>query len=173
VNILGKTLCASIILLTASSCSLSSSASSVDHAEELVADGRYEEAIEMYSNHIEERLAEPSKPEWENPYFYLLAIGDIQLRMGQPTQALASFNEAEQHKVEQPLIADRYRSVAIWYEEHEQLDKAFEVLKTYRDRDSLIFDTMLDRLARRLTAQEAQTATKQKCSKVAKVGCSR
>jgi tetratricopeptide (TPR) repeat protein len=151
---------AAIIILTTSSCSLSSHGGAVDDAEALTADGRYEDAIQAYSHHMQERLADTARPEWENPYFYLLAIGDIQLRMGEPTAALTSFNEAEKHQIEQPLIADRYRSVAIWYEEHGHLDKALEVLQTYRDRDSLIFDTMLDRIARKMTAQESQTTTK-------------
>ncbi len=95
------------------------------------------------------------RPAWENPYFYMLSIGDLQLRMGQPDQALTSFKTAEEHHVDASLISDRYRSIAIWYEEHGQFEKALSVLTGYRDRDSLLFDAMLDRIARRMTAQEA------------------
>ena len=100
------------------------------------------------------------RPAWENPYFYLLSIGDLQLRMGQPNEALASFKGAEEHHVEESLVSDRYRSVAIWYEEHGQLDKALEVLTKYRERDSLLFDSMLDRVARKMTAQEPSPRAK-------------
>jgi tetratricopeptide (TPR) repeat protein len=144
-----------VVTCALSACSLFSNSSSIDHAEALAADGRYEEAIQIYSEHMQERLAVSDRPAWENPYFYMLSIGDLQLRMGQPEQALTSFTTAEEHHVDASLISDRYRSVAIWYEEHGQLEKALAILTKYRDRDSLLFDAMLDRIARAMTAQEA------------------
>lgn len=124
-------------------------------AEQQTEQGHYEEALVIYQEHMEDRLAQTNRPEWENPYFYLLAVGDIYLRMGQPERALASYNEAEKHGVEASLISDRYRSVAHWYIEQRQLEQALEVLRKYRDRDSLLFDSLLDKVGRALTAQES------------------
>ena len=123
-------------------------------AEELTSEGKPDETIAAYREHISERLANSDRPEWENPYFYLLNIGDIELHRGNVDAALAVYEEAEREKVELPLVADRYRAVAVWYEEHGQLQKAFEVLTKYREKDPLIFDSMLDRVARELTKSE-------------------
>ena len=120
-------------------------------AEELTTEGKPDEAIAAYRKHISERLETVDRPEWENPYFYLLNIGDIELSRGNVDAALAAYEEAEREKVELPLVADRYRAVAMWYEEHGQLQKALDVLTKYREKDPLIFDSMLDRVARELT----------------------
>mgnify|MGYP006297132575 CR=1 FL=1 len=108
----------------------------------------------MYREHISNRLEVTDRPEWENPYFYLLNVGDIELNRGEVDKALAAYQEAEREKVELPLVADRYRAVASWYEEHGQLERALEILTKYRDKDPLIFDSMLDRVARELTESE-------------------
>jgi tetratricopeptide (TPR) repeat protein len=105
----------------------------------------------MYREHISNRLEVADRPEWENPYFYLLNVGDIELKRGDVDKALAAYEEAERQRVDLPLVADRYRAVAVWYEEHGQLQKALEVLTKYREKDPLIFDSMLDRVARELT----------------------
>lgn len=126
----------------------------IRRADELTRQGEYDQAISMYREHMEDRLSVENRPQWENPYFYLLLIGDVQLGRGEPDAALASYEEAERMKVDAPLISDRYRAVGRWYEEHGQLQKAIDVLTKYRDRDSLLFDAMLDRIAKELTAQE-------------------
>ena len=123
-------------------------------AEKLTTEGKHDEAIAMYRTHITNRLEVTDRPEWENPYFYLLNVGDIELNRGNVDKALAAYEEAEREKVELPLVADRYRAVAAWYEEHGQLEKALEILTKYRDKDPLIFDSMLDRVARELTEAE-------------------
>lgn len=132
--------------------------SSLYRAEELTQREQYDEAITAYREHIDDRLHVSNRPEWENPHFYLLRIGDIKLRQGDPKAALDSYQEAEREKVEPSLISDRYRAVASWYVEKGRLQEAFELLKTYRDRDSLLFDAMLDRIGRELTKQEARPA---------------
>ena len=132
----------------------------VRQAEELSRQGDYSSAIVLYREHMQERLSLQSRPEWENPYFYLLLIGDVQLGQGQPEAALATYEEAEQMKVEPTLISDRYRAVGRWYQEHGQSQRALEVLSKYRDRDSLLFDAMLDRIAKELTAKEDAEAKK-------------
>lgn len=131
----------------------------IRQAEELSRQGEYDTAIVLYREHMQERLEVEDRPVWENPYFYLLLIGDVQLGQGQPELAIVTYEEAERLKVEPTLISDRYRAVGRWYQEHGQSQKALEVLTKYRDRDSLLFDAMLDRIAKELTAQE-DAATK-------------
>ncbi len=132
----------------------------VRRADELTREGDYDEAISLYREHMADRLAITDRPSWENPYFYLLLIGDVQLGQNLPAQALATYQEAESHKVDPPLISDRYRAVGRWYEEHGERKKALEVLTAFRDRDSLLFDAMLDRIAKELTAEEEAAGTR-------------
>lgn len=123
-------------------------------ADELSREGRYEEAIATYRKHMDYRLTVTNRPAWENPYFYLLLIGDEYLHRGEPTKALEQYEEAERKEVHPTLISDRYRAIARWYEEHGELQRALDILKQFRDRDSLLFDAMADRVARALTEQE-------------------
>lgn len=146
------------VLALALACSgcFSSGPEQLSEADSLMSEGKHEEAIAAYREHIAERLNASDRPEWENPYFYLLNVGDIELSRGDVAAALTAYEEAERQKVEAPLIADRYRAVASWYEERKQLQDALNILTKYRERDPLIFDSMLDRIARELTAQEAR-----------------
>ncbi len=142
----------SLALSIASGC-FSSGPTELLDAEQLSSDGKHDEAIAAYREHIANRLEVTDRPEWENPYFYLLNVGDIELNRGNVDQALATYEEAEREKVDLPLVADRYRAVASWYEEHGKLEQALEILTKYQDKDPLIFDSMLDRVARELTEQ--------------------
>lgn len=146
------TYCSAVVTIGCSS--WHGSSSSLYRAEELTQQESYDEAIAAYREHIDDRLEVSDRPDWENPYFYLLRIGDIQLRQQQPGAALESYREAELQQVEASLISDRYRAVAAWYIEHGQLQDAFDLLKKHRDRDSLLFDAMLDRVSRELTTRE-------------------
>jgi tetratricopeptide (TPR) repeat protein len=137
-----------------SACHSLSGESSLHRAEELSGEGRYEEAIAAYREHIDDRLA-LERPDWENPYFYLLRVGDLQLAMEQPEAALGTFAEAEQQQVDSELVLDRYRSVAHWYVDHGMPQEAFDLLKTHRQRDSLLFDALLDRVGRSLVEKES------------------
>jgi hypothetical protein len=130
------------------------SSPTLEEAEQLSREGRYDEAISGYRRHMEERLALENRPEWENPYFYLLLIGDIELGRNDVAASLRSYEEAERHGVHQTLISDRYRSVARYHEERGELEAARKVLETYRTRDPLLFESMLDRIARKLTESE-------------------
>jgi tetratricopeptide (TPR) repeat protein len=144
-----------IALMSCSACSSwLASSPELYRAEELSQQERHQDAIAAYREHIEDRLTESKRPEWENPYFYLLRIGDLQLRLDDPTEALKSYEQAEEQKVEASLISDRYRAVAHWYIERDRLQEAFDLLQKYRDRDSLLFDAMLDRVGRALTEKE-------------------
>ena len=122
-------------------------------AEQLSRQGKYEGAIAAYRSHMDSRLAVIERPDWENPYFYLLLIGDVYLGKGDAEKALESYEEAERNGVHESLVSDRYRSTAAWHEERGELQKAFDILTRYRSRDTLLFDSMLDRIARAMTKQ--------------------
>lgn len=153
-GLVAQSLYAGLLLLPACSSWLGQS-SALYRAEELTQQGNYEQAITSYEKHIQERVEVSGKPDWENPHFYLLRIGDLQLRQEKPLDALASYEEAERQKVEPTLISDRYRAVANWYLERGDLQQGFDLLTKYRDRDSLLFDAMLDRIGRELTAKDS------------------
>ncbi len=116
--------------------------------------GLYEEALEGYRSHRDERLAATDRPEWENPHFYTLLMGDVELRRNRPSIASDFYKEADLHGVSSGLVLDRYRSLAAWYMAHDELDKAMEILKAHRARDPLLFDAMLDKVAKELTERE-------------------
>ena len=100
-----------LTLVLSSGCfDLYSGSEQLRQAEELTRQERYDEAIVIYRAHMEERLAIEERQEWENPYFYLLLIGDVQLGRGEPAAALEIYQEAEQHKVEAGLKNFKSRS---------------------------------------------------------------
>lgn len=127
---------------------------SLHQAEELTQQQKYSEAIKAYELHIAERLNDQERSDWENPYFYLLRVGDILLTNNKPTEALEAYLRAESQGVETTLISDRLRALARWYEDQNRLEDALEVLSKHRDRDPLLFDSMLDRIGRALTEKE-------------------
>ena len=114
----------------------------------------YEKAIEQYQKHIQNRLNVKKRPDWENPYIYLLDIGDIYLEQSLPDKALETYEEAEKKKVKAAYVNDHYRAVASWYESKGELNKALDILKKYADRDPELFNMMMDRLAKQLVAAE-------------------
>lgn len=126
----------------------------LSRAEEATRKEDFDSAITFYQRHIDYRLAAKERPEWENPYFYLLLIGDLHLRANDPGAALESYQEAELREVETELVSDRYRTIASWYEQKGDLAQAMNILQEFRDRDDLLFDAMLDRVARKITEQE-------------------
>lgn len=123
-------------------------------AEEALRAGNYTEAVSLYQKHMNDRLQIKVRPEWENPYFYELLIGDVYLSQGEIDSALAAYERAEKNGVHTNLVSDRYRAVARWFEDKGELQKAFDTLVKYRDRDSLLFDAMLDRIGRAITDKE-------------------
>lgn len=109
---------------------------------------------------MNERLRVKDRPEWENPYFYLILIGDIQLGQDQPGDAQATYDEAEKKGVDDALVSDRYRSLALWYEQHGNLQKAASTLTARRSHDPIIFDSILDRVSKAIVAQEEHQTNK-------------
>ncbi len=128
----------------------------LERAEDELSHKKYDEACESYRQHVETRLKAKDRPDWENPYFYYLIIGDIRLRQNKVKESLAAYEFAETKKVEPQLISDRFRHVAKWHEQSGDIEASMNILKKYRDRDPLLFDAILDRLAKELTAIENQ-----------------
>lgn len=126
----------------------------VEEAEELTREQQFDQAIALYQRHIENRLKVADRPDWENPYLYLLAIGDLRLRQDKVAEAAAYYDQAEKKGVGAALVADRYRGLAVHFEERHELENAIEVLKKYRHLDPLLFDGMLDRLSKQIVAEE-------------------
>ena len=144
-----------VILLASLGChGFTPGASSREQADRLARDGKYDEAIDLYRKHLETRLAAPNRPDWDNPYIYLLDIGDMHLKKGEPENAIKYYELAEQHKVEAEYVTDHLRGVALWYEERGLRLEALQYLKKYRRRDPLMFDLMLDRIAHDIVAAE-------------------
>lgn len=126
----------------------------LEEAEEYLRQGQHDKAIEAYRAHMRYRLSLSDRPDWENPYLYLLMIGDVQLRQGKPLEAQTTYELAEKNKVDKALVSDRYRYLASWYEKQGELESALKILSMYRDRDELLFDVMRDRMAKDLVKRE-------------------
>lgn len=149
-------LCAAFML---EGCGLSPSsrrASALTQAEEFSSKGEFERAISAYEDHIKARL-DSAKPEWENPFFYYLKIGDIHLRQNHPEKALSAYLTAKEKGIDKLMISDRLRALASWYEKNNQLEQALTLLTTYSELDPVLFNAMLDRIARKLSDQEQLT----------------
>ncbi|MCB0320801.1 MAG: hypothetical protein KDD60_07725 [Bdellovibrionales bacterium] len=118
---------------------------------------QYSLARTSYLHHIQARLSVKDKPEWENPHFYYLLIGDLFLSEADIPEALKSYDMARKNGVDIGLVSDRYRLVANSLAKNGDFDGAIEILNTYHDYDPLLFDMMRDRLAReKVESEEAQ-----------------
>lgn len=122
----------------------------LERAEQMSNEGDFEGAIAEYQLHMQERLRDSRRPDWENPHFYLLLIGDLQLAQGRVDQAEQSFLDAEKAGIEESIVNDRLRTLAIYFEKHRKYREALDVLEKYRSRDPLLFEGMADRIAKRL-----------------------
>lgn len=135
-----------------------SASETLSKAEEALRQNQYDRAIALYQQHMQRRLKQEDRAEWENPYFYELMIGDIELKADKPDQALKSYQRAQEKQIDLALISDRYRYLASWYESKGQRKLALEILSRYRSLDPLLFDAMADRIAKDLVhAEEAVT----------------
>jgi tetratricopeptide (TPR) repeat protein len=163
-NHLISTLLAGLLLLLVTGCQPffffgtfgDSYASNLKQAEELTRQKEFKKAIEQYLAHVQKRLELETRPEWENPYFYYILIADLHLKLDQVPEALESLETAEKEGVEKGLLSDRFRYIANWLTEKKRHKEALEVLEKYRDRDPLLFDLSLDRIARELTKIEEE-----------------
>ena len=126
----------------------------VRNAEEFTRKADYDSAIRAYRRHISSRLSDSDRPEWENPWFYLLLIGDLQLRQSHPDEALTTYLQAASRGIHESLISDRVRMVASWHEAKGQIGEAMAILSAHKALDPLLFDASLDRLAKELSRKE-------------------
>jgi tetratricopeptide (TPR) repeat protein len=116
--------------------------------------GDYKQAIMLYSEHLRDRLVNPLRPKNENPYFYLLLIGDVYLEDSNPIMAQQKYELAWQHNVSRELIADRFLTLATWYEKQGAYNKAIKILEQYRELDTLLYNAFLDKINKKITALE-------------------
>jgi tetratricopeptide (TPR) repeat protein len=151
---------ASVFLVTG--CRFGRGSLHLSEAEEQLRLKQYDDAIASYRAHIDHRLEVEDRPAWENPYFYLMLIVDIEVNRDNISGARAALAEAEAKGVDSTLIADRWRSLARWYELHGENREAFELLQAQRQLDTLLFDAALDRLAKQIVKEEETAVSREK-----------
>lgn len=149
--------CFCILVLLLNACFSTNSSPYRVEADSLKEQDRFDEAVTAYWKHIHYRLAIKDRPTWENPYIYLLDIGDIYLKQGQVDRALEHYKLADKYDVDRGYVNDRYLSIARWYEEHGELHKALAHLQIYSERDPIIFDLMMDRIAKQILTDESSS----------------
>lgn len=124
------------------------------NAEKLKSTGFANEAISEYRLHIEERLADSSRPASENPWFYEILVGDLYLSMDRPKDALDSYLKAYSKGVMVEFVIDRVRQISAYFEARGDYESALKLLEQYRDLDDLLFDWDIDRLHKLQVKQE-------------------
>jgi tetratricopeptide (TPR) repeat protein len=133
-----------------------------DRALQLQLEGKSESAIREYYLHINQRLHEQQTQQImssENPYFYLILIGDIYLEINEPLKAKEIYLEAQKNNVAKEFIADRLRILARYYRKRKEYHNAMEILEQYRELDDLLFDSDRDEIAKELVANEQLNST--------------
>lgn len=128
-------------------------------AGELRSEGKFDEAITEYRAHIADRVASPNRAADENPSFYLVLIGDIELERGNRDAAKAAYAAARSDNVGKELVGDRYRLLAESYAKDHRYEEGIAVLKEGRELDPLLFDIAIDDLHKR-SLQEEDEATR-------------
>lgn len=142
-------------LLASTSCSLFTKLpTALESADDARKSGKFEEAIILYRQHLQQRVDARWKIQNENPYFWLLTIGDVYLESENPLKAKETYDQARLHNVDRPLLVDRYLTLATWYKKHGDVLKAIAVLKEYRPLDTLLFNGELDTISKELVAQQ-------------------
>ena len=133
----------------------------LEKAEAAEQSKEYSKAIGYYNKHIEFRNND-SKPPKENPYFYLLMVGDLYLKNEQPIEAKDTYIKAIDKEVSKPLCAERIRNVAKYYSEKNNYEEAFIILEKHRELDPLLFDLDKDNLHKEyVSTQEIEQETTQ------------
>ena len=128
----------------------------LDKAEAAKERQNYSSAIQFYKEHIEFREKDRKAPK-ENPYFYLLMIGDLYLKNEDPLNAEKTFVEAIEKDVSKPLCAERIRMIAKYYSENNSYEEAFKLLEFHRELDPLLFDLDKDNLHKEFIALNQET----------------
>lgn len=123
-------------------------------AQDLRNEHEVDEAVKEYHLHIEQRLATANRPEWENPYFYYLLIGDTYLENDQPQEAKDAYLTAYHEKVNEHFIVDRLVQLANWYLKHRQDEAGISLLRQYRELDPLLIDNEIDQMHKKIVSEE-------------------
>ena len=124
------------------------------NAEEALQAGELDQAISEYRLHLDERLDDPNRPNWENPYFYSVLIGDIYLKQDLPERAKDSYLLAKENRVSNDVIVDRIRSLSRYYAAKGNLEEALSLLKEFRNLEPLMIDFDIDQLHRKIIEKE-------------------
>ena len=123
-------------------------------AEKLQGAGKYREALQEYELHMAERLKARNRPAEENPYFYLLYVGDCYLELGEEKTALAKYLEAREHGIPDTSLTDRLLRVANWYGARGRYEEALALLEKYREVDPLILESQLDTFSKLIVQRD-------------------
>jgi len=146
-----------LLLLSLSGCSyfgINNNLSLARKAEAAQKEGDCDKAIEYYQLHIESRIEEDKKADKENPWFYLVKIGDCQLQQGKEEDALNTYLEAKSKKVYPDLIADRLMKIVDVRIKNKRYEQAVALLKNHREIDELKFDSRIDEIHKEVVANE-------------------
>jgi tetratricopeptide (TPR) repeat protein len=115
---------------------------------------KFEEAIQEYYKHIDSRLKDSRREAEENPFFYLIMIGDIYLEEGNTGEAIRTYLEAKSKQVEGPLVVDRIRKVAGTLRDSGKYKEAIDLLRGHRDLDTFSFDLDADDILKEAVSAE-------------------
>jgi len=115
-------------------------------AQTLIKNGEIDQGIILYQEHMLERLKNPWRPDSENPYFYLILIGDAEKDRKNYEKAIEYYKEALSHRVADDLILSRMREVAFELFHTGQEDPAIELLQSFHKLDPLFIDGTIDEL---------------------------
>lgn len=127
-----------------------------ERAEQFIEAKEYGKARVSYAKHMEKRLAS-KRPSSENPYFYLVKIGDAYLLEDRLKEAEKIYATAIKREVQPQLLGTRFRELAeIYFTKREDHKSAFRILKTYRYLDDLLFDSLLDEFQKESLRQATQ-----------------
>jgi tetratricopeptide (TPR) repeat protein len=123
-------------------------------AEAAAKTGDLDGAINNYYLHIQSRLKEKDRPEWENPYFYFLLIGDLYVQKNDPISALAKYDAASEKNVDPRLVGDRVCLLSRRLEAQGKFSTAYKILVKRHQLNPELFDIALNRVARALAEEE-------------------
>lgn len=118
-------------------------------AELALTENQYQQAIDLYLEHIDQRRKDPGKEEWENPSFYYLLIGDIYLKEKDWNNALAYYKKADNDHVDHLLFLDRMRLLGAFLEEQKQYNEALKLLTPLAKEDPVLINEILDRVSKK------------------------
>ena len=116
--------------------------------------GDCDKAIPLYREHLHRRLKDSKRPKSENPWFYLILIGDCLVDQDKEDVAVSVYLEAKEKKVLPELVADRFIRISERMTSNNRFSEAMRFLKKHREIDELLFDARIDEIHKRMVAME-------------------